>query len=284
MNINELLIYGRKFLLDTSIQEAPLKIRLLAESILKMNKYELVINHLQEINNDDFERFKNGLEQIKNNTPIQYITNNQEFMKLNFYVDENVLIPQPDTEILVENVIKYCSENSSKEFRILDLCTGSGAIAVSLAKYIPNCKIVASDISSKALQVAKLNTEKNQVIDKVEFIESDMFENIKTNDFDIIVSNPPYIEKDVIETLSPEVQKEPHLALDGGNDGLSFYRIIISQSSNFLKINGKLFLEIGYNQKEAVFKLIENSKVLVNPVCMKDLEENDRVIICEKSL
>lgn len=282
MNINELLIYGRKYLLDTQIDEIPLKIRLLAESILKMNKYELVINHLQDVSNDDFERFKKGLEKIKNNTPIQYITNNQEFMKLNFYVDENVLIPQPDTEILVENVIKYCSVNNSKEFRILDLCTGSGAIAVSLAKYIPNCKIVASDISSKALQVAKLNTERNQVIDKVEFVESDMFENIKTNDFDIIVSNPPYIEKAVIDTLSPEVQKEPHLALDGGDDGLDFYRIIINQSPNFLKINGKVFLEIGYNQKNSIFELIQKNASFATPICIKDLGLNDRVVISEK--
>ena len=163
MNINDLLIYGRKYLLEsnTNISNIPLKVRLLAEHILNMNKFDLVINHTKEINEYDIEKFKSGLEKIKNNVPIQYITNNQEFMKLNFYVDENVLIPQPDTEILVEEVIKYCQTlPNTNTIKILDLCTGSGAIAISLAKYIDNCEVTATDISNKALQIAKLNAEK----------------------------------------------------------------------------------------------------------------------------
>ncbi len=282
MNINELLIYGRKYLLDTSIAEVPLKVRLLAEHILKLNKFELVINHTNEVSNEQFEEFKTGLEKIKNNVPIQYITNKQEFMKLDFYIDKNVLIPQPDTEILVEEVIKYCSNNSGTQFNILDLCTGSGAIAVSLAKYIDNCEIVATDISTKAIQVAKLNAEKNLVHNKIKFIESDMFENIDINNFDIIVSNPPYIEANVIPTLSKEVQNEPKIALDGGIDGLKFYRIIVNKSSEYLNDNGKIFLEIGYNQKDSVFQLIKNSGKYEKFECIKDLAGNDRVIIIEK--
>ena len=282
MNINDALIYGRQYLLNTNIQNIPLKVRLLLGHTLNMNKYELVINHTQEIDSYKLEQFISGLEKIKNNTPIQYIINNQEFMKMNFYVDENVLIPQPDTEILVEEVIKYCSENyNNTNIKILDLCTGSGAIAISLAKYIDNACVTATDISNKALQIAKLNAEKNLVHTKINFIESDMFSNINFNDFDIIVSNPPYIESDVISTLDLEVQQEPKLALDGGVDGLDFYRIIIDNSYNYLKNSGKLFLEIGYNQKDALFDLILNSKFFSNPVCVKDLDNNDRVIIAD---
>lgn len=292
MNINDLLIYGRKYLLNENIENKPLKIRLLLEHILNMNKYELVINHTQEIDKYKFKNFEQGLEKLKNNIPIQYITNNQEFMKMNFYVDENVLIPQPDTEILVESVINYCkninnnyisNNNTLSKIKILDLCTGSGAIAVSLAKYIENCEIIATDISIKAIQIAKLNAEKNLVHRKINFIESDMFSNINEKDFDIIVSNPPYIETNTIKTLCNEVQKEPIIALDGGLDGLDFYKNIINISSEFLKNSGKLFLEIGYNQKNKLFNLINNSHNFTQPSCIQDLGGNDRVIICIKN-
>lgn len=256
---------------------------MLAEHVLNMNKFDLVINHEHEVTKEQELEFQLGLEKIKNNTPIQYITNHQEFMKLNFYVDENVLIPQPDTEILVEEVIKYIEQNNldtpTSPIKILDLCTGSGAIAISLAKYIENVEITAIDISVKAIQVAKLNAEKNLVHNKITFIESNMFENIEESEFDIIVSNPPYIETNVIPTLSSEVQQEPHIALNGGNDGLDFYKIIVNSSKKYLKPNGKVFLEIGFDQKEKLFELINNSDYNTEPVCIKDLGGNDRVII-----
>ena len=141
----------------------------------------------------------------------------------------------------------------------MDLCTGSGAIAISIAKYIENCEITALDISSKAIQIAKLNAEKNLVHKKITFIESDMFENIQETDFDIIVSNPPYIETGVIPTLDYEVQKEPHIALDGGEDGLAFYRIIVNNAKKHLNSNGKVFLEIGFEQKEKLFELVNKA-------------------------
>lgn len=246
-----------------------------------MNKFELMINHEQEITKEQEINFQHGLEKLRKNTPIQYITNSQEFMKLHFYVDENVLIPQPDTEILVEEVIKYAKEfqNNNSELQILDLCTGSGAIAISLAKYIDNCKITATDISSKAIQIAKLNAEKNLIHKKIHFIESDMFDNLQTNQFDIIVSNPPYIESETIQTLSPEVQKEPKIALDGGQDGLKLYRTIVKHFKNYLKPTGKVFLEIGYNQKENLFKIIKSENPNKQPICIQDLAGNNRVII-----
>ncbi len=255
-----------------------------------MNKFELIIYHALEISEDKVAEFRNGLEKLKNNMPVQYLTNHQEFMKLHFFVDENVLIPQPDTEILVEEVIKYINEiqnlesDSDKEekhktLKILDLCTGSGAIAISIAKNIENCKITATDISSKALQIAKLNAEKNLVHKKISFIESDMFANISENSFDIIVSNPPYIETNTIPLLSKEVQYEPTIALDGGTDGLDFYKTIIDNYQKYLNKNGKVFLEIGYNQKNSLFELIHSHNKNITTTCIKDLSGNDRVII-----
>ncbi|MBO5348643.1 MAG: peptide chain release factor N(5)-glutamine methyltransferase [Clostridia bacterium] len=209
-------------------------------------------------------------------TPLQYITNKQEFMKLNFYVDENVLIPQPDTEILVEEIINLYK---NKKCKILDLCTGSGAIAIALAKYVEDAQIVASDISMKALQIAKLNAEKNLLHKKIKFIESDMFEKIDDTDFDIIVSNPPYIKTDVINTLDASVKKEPNIALDGGQDGLKFYKIIINKAHQYLSNNGKLFLEIGYDQKEDVIKLLNKTGYYNEIYSKKDLGQNDRIVV-----
>ena len=216
------------------------------------------------------------IDKIINVKQIQYITNEQEFMKLKFYVDENVLIPQPDTEIIVEKVI---DEFKDKELKILDLCTGSGTIAISLAKYIERCNILATDISSKAIQIAKLNAEKNQVHKKIEFVLSDMFEEIRKDKFDIIVSNPPYIKTEVIKTLDKQVQNEPKLALDGGINGLKFYEIISKNAYKFLNNNGKIYLEIGYDQKNDVIDLLKKTQKYKDIICIKDLELNDRLIV-----
>ena len=221
-------------------------------------------------------KYKKLLDQIVKGVPIQYIIKEQEFMKLDFYVDENVLIPQPDTEILVEEVIK---KYMNKSCEILDLCTGSGAIAVSLAKYIEKSSITASDLSKNAIEIAKLNAKNNNVDKKITFIESNMFEKIKYNKFDVIVSNPPYIESDEIAKLSLQVKSEPYMALDGGMDGLDFYRIIIDNSYKYIKDCGNLFLEIGYNQKDKVFNLLKESNHYEDYYCIKDLSENDRAIV-----
>lgn len=217
---------------------------------------------------------------LVNGEPIQYITNMQEFMKLKFYVDNRVLIPQPDTEILVENVISIVEniqKDCQKEIKILDLCTGSGIIGVCLKKNLQNVKVHASDISECALDVAKKNSIQNNV--DISFIKSDLFDNINEK-FDVIVSNPPYIESSTLEGLSMEVKNEPKIALDGGKDGLDFYRKIIKEAPNFLNKSGYLSLEIGYNQKDAVEKLLKTYKYKDIQI-KKDLSNIDRVIISE---
>ncbi len=196
-------------------------------------------------------------------------------MGLNFYVNENVLIPQPDTEILVEEVLQLLKQNVSK--KILDICTGSGVIAISIAKMQENSTVTASDISKKAINIARKNSVDNNT--DIEFVLSNMFEKINGK-FDIIVSNPPYIEENVISTLPKEVQKEPYIALSGGEDGLKFYRIIAKEGKKFLNANGYIAVEIGYNQKEKVIELFEKEEYK-EVYSKKDFGGNDRIVIAK---
>lgn len=279
MTIKEALNYSIDKLKQENVEEPFSKTKIVIANTLNVNKEYLIINENEILNNEQIDRIKSSIDKLIQGIPLQYITNLQEFMGLDFYVDENVLIPQPDTEILVEEAI--CILKNIEKPKILDLCTGSGAIAISIAKNIKAKTITASDISNKALNVAKVNCKKNNV-DNIKLIESDLFENI-TERFDIIVSNPPYIESNVIKTLTKEVQNEPKLALDGGKNGLDFYRRIINEASEFLEPNGYLCLEIGYNQKDKVINLMEKSKKYSNIYSKKDLGNNDRIVVCQKT-
>lgn len=280
MKIKELIIYGKNLLTANNIEDASLISKVLAEFILNMNKTQLIANDEKEISEEEKTRYYLALIEIVQGIPVQYITNNQEFMKLNFYVDKNVLIPQPDTEILVEEVIEIINKNN-EEVEVLDICTGSGCIGTSIAKYTKKVAITMSDISNKALNIAKNNYTKNiEDTSKVEFIKSDMFKNIKGK-YDIIVSNPPYIESKEISKLDKQVQNEPHLALDGGEDGLEFYRKLAGEAHKFLNKNGYLCMEIGYNQKEAVIRLLKENKNYKEIYSKKDLSQNDRIIIAK---
>lgn len=278
MNIKEALDFGKKYLNEKNIDDSTLKCKLVLSETLSVQKEFLLIHDLQELNKNQETKYKEFLVRLADNEPVQYIINKQEFMKLDFFVDNNVLIPQPDTEILVEKIIEI-SKNTNKKLKILDLCTGSGAIAISLAKNINNCEIYASDISKEALKIAKLNAKNNEV--QINLIESDLFENIHEYDLDIIVSNPPYIKTEILDSLDEEVKKEPVLALDGGSDGLDFYRIIAIKAKEYLKENGILALEIGYDQKKQINEILksEEYKQIEN---IKDLANNDRVIICRR--
>ena len=278
MKIEELLRYGKEKLEKQKIEDASIISRILVQYVLKIDRNKLIINKNDNIDINKENEYKEYIEKIIKGKPVQYITSNQEFMRLNFYVDENVLIPQPDTEILVEEVIKRKSMKENVE--ILDMCTGSGCIGISLEKNIKNTKVTLVDISKEAIEIAKKNAIQNSVENKVTFIQSDMFEKIKGK-FDIIVSNPPYIRTDIIQTLDKQVQNEPHIALDGGKDGLDFYKVLINEAYKYLKKGGKIFLEIGYDQKKEVENLAKKSKHYKRIETIKDLSQNDRVIILE---
>lgn len=281
MKIKEVIEEGKNVLSKNNIEDNVIVTRELLAFVLGVEKQYLVIHLADELNAEDYIKFKENINKLIKGKPLQYITNNQEFMGLNFFVNENVLIPQPDTEIIVEETLKKCKELLLKngKIKILDLCTGSGAIAVSLSIFLGDeAEVFASDISTKALEVAKYNNGKNNT--NVRFIESNLFKNIQEQKFNIIVSNPPYIRSDVINKLSKQVQNEPHLALDGGEDGLKFYKKIIEQSCNYIE-NGYLILEIGYDQKEDVENLLKENKNYSEIKTIQDLSGNDRCVIAK---
>ena len=277
MTIKETLNKGMIMLKSNHIDSPKLKARLLLQYILKRPRQYLIVYDNEPITKKQQWEYFVNIEKLSQGIPLQHITHLQEFMKMDFYVNENVLIPRPDTEILVEEVIKIA--NKFENPKILDLCTGSGAIGISIAKYVKNSKIYAIDVSEKALEVAKINAKNIGVEEKIEFIKSDLFENMGKIKFDIIVSNPPYIKNGDIGYLSEEVQKEPKLALEGGIDGLEFYRKIAKQAIDYLKLGSYLCLEIGYDQKIDVIEIIENENKYVDTYSKKDLYGNDRVII-----
>ncbi len=279
MTIKEAINQAVIMLKNENIEGPKNKARMLLQATLKKSKEYLMIYDTKEITPNQREQYIKNIKKLIAGEPLQYITGKQEFMKLNFLVNKNVLIPRQDTEILVEEVISI-SKNIPNPI-ILDLCTGSGAIAISLAKYIKNTKIYATDISEKAIEIAEKNAEFNGVINNIEFIESDLFTRLKNLKFDIIVSNPPYIEERELKKLPKDVQNEPQIALNGGKDGLKFYREILENGYKFLNRQGYLCLEIGYNQKQSVLKILQEQRRYINTYTKKDLCENDRIIVTQ---
>lgn len=277
MKIMEAIETGMIEFKNANIEFPKLKSRMIMQFVLNKTRQYIIVNEMKELDENEEKKFFDAIFKIKEGVPLEHITHQKEFMKLNFYVDENVLIPRQDTEILVEEVIGIAEKVKAK--KILDLCTGSGAIAVSLAKYIPQSNITAIDISNEALKISKINAINNQVENQIKFINSDMFTNLNNEKFDIIVSNPPYIRTNEIDDLDENVKREPYIALDGGNDGLIFYKKIIKESYQYLKYGGYLCLEIGYDQKADVIDLIEKEKKFENTYAKKDLYDNDRVVV-----
>lgn len=277
MTIKEILSKGMIMLKGSNIDSPKVKARLLLQYILKKPRQHLIVYDNEEVGKKEQWEYFVNIEKLANGVPLQHITHTQEFMKMDFYVDENVLIPRPDTEILVEEVIKIAQKINKP--KILDLCTGSGAIAISIAKNIPNAEIYGIDISQKALDIAKRNARELQT--NVKFIKSNLFNKLDKMKFDIIVSNPPYIKRRDINYLSEEVRKEPNLALDGGIDGLDFYRKITEEAIDYLKLGSYLCYEIGFDQKDEVIDIINKQEHYSKTYCKKDLGGNDRVIITQ---
>lgn len=273
MTIKEALKCAVEMLKKSNIEEPMHISKIVLSELMHKPKEYLLINENEVLDGNIQKQFIDSINRLQNGTPMQYITHKQEFMKLDFYVDENVLIPRSDTEILVEEALSIIGDNEN--LTILDMCTGSGAIAVSIAKYAKNNKVYAIDISKSALDIARKNTKENDV--NIEFINSNMFENLDNIKFDMILSNPPYIETTVIPTLDKQVQNEPKIALDGGRDGLDFYRIILDNADDFLKTDGVICMEIGYNQGQVVTDMFKEK--FKNVYCKKDLAGNDRVIV-----
>ncbi len=285
MTYKALYEYGKKKLEEAGIEEASLDARLLLEYVCHTDRNELLV--YGDKNRSEFEAqvYQMAVDRRAARIPLQHITGEQEFMGLRFRVNEHVLIPRQDTEILVEEAMRCLADG----MRILDLCTGSGCILLSLLKYSNECEGIGIDISDKALLTARENASALQ-LDAV-FLEGDLFaplENYvssKTKDrlFDIVVSNPPYIETEEIKVLMPEVREhEPLLALDGGEDGLSFYRKIIQKAPEYMRKGAHLFLEIGCKQGKAVRALMQEAGFSQIQI-LKDYAGLDRVVFGMKA-
>ncbi|HHX13157.1 MAG TPA: peptide chain release factor N(5)-glutamine methyltransferase [Clostridiales bacterium] len=266
----EMLLYGKEYLKQHDIADADVDSWYLLAHVCGMNRAEYLLRSEEIVAEKEYDLYIRLLKKRGSHIPLQLITGTQEFMGLGFHVSSDVLIPRQDTENLVIEVLKVCEGKS-----VLDMCTGSACIIVSLAKLGSLKKAVGVDISEKALSIASKNAEQHKV--KVEFIESDLFANIEGM-YDIIVSNPPYIPTKDIESLMVEVKDhEPIIALDGDEDGLSFYKRIGNEINEYLTPKGYIFLEIGYDQGLAVTEILVNAGIEDIKV-IKDLSGLDRVV------
>ena len=277
----QLLEEGKNCLSDAGVTESGLDAWYLLEASFGIDQVHFLMDRTRRVNRQRLEKsypvYRDYLEKRASRIPIQHILGNQEFMGLEFLVNEHVLIPRQDTEVLVETALDVCKQEQMGEIRLLDMCTGSGCILLSLLHELKPRTVtgVGVDLSKEALCVAEKNAEKLKI--DAEFLESDLFENVKGT-YDVVVSNPPYIRTSVIETLQEEVKDhDPYLALDGKEDGLYFYRRIIEQAPAYLKKKGWLLFEIGSDQGEDVKNLMEQAGYTGVSV-KKDLAGLDRVV------
>ena len=271
MVISELVMETAKSLSDNAHFEA----ELIVMSAVGINRTQLVLDSRRDVTEEQREKVSEMVKRRQSGEPLQYILGECEFMSLDFYVESGVLIPRSDTETLVEAVIEKTDEN--KNMKILDICTGSGCIGISTAHFRSSAYVDLIDISDKAIEIAKKNIVRNNVQSRVKVQKMDILNEYPSEKYDIVVSNPPYIETKVIDTLQTEVKNhEPRLALDGGEDGLIFYRRITEIAPEILKKGGMLAFEIGYNQGKAVSALM--GKNFCDVRIIQDFSKNDRVV------
>lgn len=260
---------------DAGISAARLEAQVLLAYVLKCSRTQLYMNFDKPLGEAELTAYRELIRRRLAGESVAYLVGEHEFWGLPFYVDENVLVPRPDTETVIE-VVRTLRGDRKAPCRVLDLCTGSGAIAVALAKELPAARIIATDVSPAAVAIAKRNVERNGFADRVEVREGDLWEPVAGEKFDVIASNPPYIASAVIPTLSAEVKREPVLALDGGADGMAFYDRICAAARIHLEPGGALVVEHGYDQAESVRERFEAAG-LTKVTLVHDLGKNPRV-------
>lgn len=294
LSVKEILNIGKRQLMESGIADAAIDCKILYCFLMNVSNAQLILEYQRILPDSLCDEYFKLLDTRSMGVPVQYIIGSQEFMGLTFKVNESVLIPRQDTETLVEDAIGIIKENKlrgetylpkkKKEFDVLDLCCGSGAIGISLASLCDNVKVTCSDISQEAIVIANENAERLGVGKKVGFECGNLLVpfkgKFKNKKFDLIISNPPYIKTGVIPTLQKEVRDhEPMMALDGGLGGLDFYRGIIADAASCLKKAGVLMFEIGHDQREEVSALLEGTEQFENIIGLQDLAGRDRIIV-----
>ncbi|MCX7748918.1 MAG: peptide chain release factor N(5)-glutamine methyltransferase [Clostridia bacterium] len=279
MRLREVLSEGIKKLKDSNIESPAVNAGAILCFVLNCDKSFLYAHDDYNLKEQEQNLFNTYIEERVKGKPLQYIVGRQEFMSLVFKVAPGVLIPRQDTEVLVESVIKHAELFTGKGIEILDIGTGSGCIAVSLAHFIKDSRVTALDVSDKALEIARLNADSHDVGKRIRFVQSNLFDNLDKKElFDIIVSNPPYIPEWEIQSLMKEVKEyEPMCALSGGEDGLDFYRAIVANAPKFLKPDGLIALEVGIRQADLVMDLMRRNFYAAEKVC--DLAGIERVVL-----
>ena len=279
MDYQKIINQGCKILKDNNIKSYMLDSELLLSSTLRLDRSKLLVNLDKKIKSKKKKIYFNFINRRKKKEPIAYISGFKEFWKNNFKVNKNVLIPRPDTEILVEQALKCLQINEKKN--ILDIGTGSGCIIISILKERKKCTGVGVDLSKNAIKLAKYNAKIQHIKNRIKFFNSDI-DNFYNGKYDLILSNPPYIELHKINCLEEDIKKyEPKVALNGGVDGFSKIRLVINKSSTLLKRKGKLILEVGLNQIGVTLKLLNNNGFYSNKI-VKDLANNNRCIVSTK--
>ena len=276
MNIQTLLNQASKTLKQLSNTSSKLDSEILLSEIIKKNRKYLILNSNEELKKENIKSFDYLVKRRKKGEPIAYLINKKEFWKQNFYINQNVLIPRPDTETLVEETLKLFNVNS--KLNMLDIGTGSGCILISILKERRNFFGTGIDISKKAINVARFNAKMHQLSNRVKFYNSDV-DKFLIGKYDLVVSNPPYIKRQDLKYLEVDVKGfEPKLALDGGKDGFSKITKVISKTSTLLKRNGRFILEIGFGQKKKILSILKQNNFFINKV-VKDYGKNDRCVI-----
>ncbi|WP_027306766.1 peptide chain release factor N(5)-glutamine methyltransferase [Candidatus Pelagibacter communis] len=279
MNIENILKEGINILQKNKIANPQLDSEILLSNSIKRDKKYIILNPKEVLNSEQLGKFKNLIERRKKGEPIAYLINKKEFWKDEFFVNKDVLIPRPDSELIIEQVLKINSKDN--QLQILDIGTGSGCILLSILKERSNFYGTGIDISKKSINVSKFNAKQLNLTNRVKFFHSSV-DNFNNGKYDIIVSNPPYIEQLSLKYLEKDVVNfEPKLALSGGFDGFSKIRKVINKTNNLIKKNGKFILEIGFNQKNKVIKILKEEGFYVNKA-IKDYGNNDRCIISTK--